>query len=387
MKYIITLFAIASLMVACGGGDAEKPQSLEGKKNRLIELRTELTKVSKEIEELETEIAEIDPEANKIVAIPVQAEPLEKITFKHFVNVQGHVESNRNILVSPKTSGVITKMLVKKGQSVKAGQLLAQVDDAMLRSSLAEMRTQLELMTTLFEKQKRLWDKEIGTEVQFLQAKNNKESLERRLATMEEQLEMSKIKSPISGIVDEVLPKLGEMVSPGMPAFRIVNPSDLSLKAQLSESYIPFIQKGEAVNVSFPSLGKEIKGTVNTVGQSVDNTSRTFDVEVKLPSDNSIKANMFGELSINDRTVEDAVCVPLYILQKAEIGNYVYIAERGEDGNWIARRKNVTVGMSYNGFAQIAKGLDAGEYIITDGYKDLSDGQVVELAQNVAAKE
>lgn len=387
MKYILSFFVITSFLIACSGGDAEKPQSLEGKKTRLNELRTELTKVSQEIEALETEIAELDPEANKVVAVPVQAEQLEKTTFKHFVNVQGHVESNRNILVSPKTSGVLTKMLVVKGQSVNVGQLLAQVDDAMLRSGLAELRTQLDLMNTLFEKQKRLWDKEIGTEVQYLQAKNNKESLERRLATMEEQLEMSKIKSPISGIVDEILPKLGEMVSPGMPAFRIVNPSDLSLKAQLSESYIPFIHKGEAVQVNFPSLNKELKGTINTVGQSVDNTSRTFDVEVKLPSDKNIKTNMFGEMSINDRIVEDAIAIPLYLLQKAEVGNYVYIAEKGAEGNWIARRKAVTVGLSYDGFAQIANGLEAGEYIITDGYKDLSDGQVIELAKAVATKE
>lgn len=386
MKYILILFTVTSLFVACGGG-GEKPQTLEEKKTKLNELRTELTKVSKEIEELETEIEAIDPEANKVVTIPVQGSPLETITFRHYVNVQGQVESNRNVLVSPKASGIITKMNVREGQSVRAGQILAQVDDALMRSNLDELRTQLELATTLFEKQKRLWDKEIGTEVQYLQAKNNKEAMERRLATLEEQLDMSKIKSPISGVVDQILPKLGEMVSPGMPAFRIVNPSDLSLNAQLSEAYIPFIKRGESVKVSFPSLNKNMDAKVSVVGQSVDPTSRTFEVEVKLPADKNVKINMFGELAINDRTVEEAICVPLYILQKAELGNYVYVAEKGEDDIWYAKRKNVIIGLSYDGLAQIESGLKTGEIIITDGYKDLSDGQAIDLIQSVATTE
>lgn len=387
MKYIITLFAIASLMIACGGGGEEAPKTLEEKKTKLNELRTQLTKVSQEIEEMENQIAEMDPDANKVVAVPVQGEAVERITFRHYVNVQGQVESNKNVLVSPKTTGIITKMSVEEGQYVRAGQLLAQIDDALMRSNLEELRTQLELATTLFEKQKRLWDKEIGTEVQYLQAKNNKESLERRLETMEEQLDMNKVKAPISGIVDQIQPKLGEMVSPGMPAFRIVNPTDLSLKAQLSERYIPFIKKGESVKVSFPTLEKEMEAQVSVVGQSVDPTSRTFDVEVRLPADKNVKVNMFGELAINDRTVEDALCVPLYILQKAEMGNYIYIAEKDTDGNWVAKRKNVKVALSYDGLAQINSGLEAGDVIITDGYKDLSDGQVIELRQSVATAE
>jgi len=387
MKYIITLFAIASLMIACGGGGEKEPVTLEEKKAKLEELRTELTKVSQNIEDMENQIAELDPDANKVVAVPVQGDPIEIILFKHYVNIQGQVKSNRNVLVSPKSNGVITKMNVREGQSVRAGQLLAQVDDAMLRSSLAELRTQLELAETLFEKQQRLWDKEIGTEIQFLQAKNNKESFERRLATLEEQLEMSKIKSPISGVVDEVLPKLGEMVSPGMPAFRIVNPTDLSLNAQLSEAYIPFIQKGKSVKVSFPSLNKEMEAKVTFVGQSVDPTSRTFEVEVKLPADRNVKTNMFGELSINDRSVDKALCVPLYILQKAEIGNYIYVAEKDPNDQWIASRTPVIVGLSYDGLAQIESGLKAGDIVITDGYKDLSDGQIVDVVQSIAISE
>lgn len=387
MKYIIILFAIASFMIACGGEGDKEPVTLEEKKTKLNELRTELTKVSKEIEELETNIKEIDPEAQKVVAIPVQGQSLAAITFKHYVNVQGQVESNRNVLVSPKSSGVITKMNVTQGQNVRAGQVLAQVDDALMRSSMAEMRTQLELLNILFEKQERLWAKEIGTEIQYLQAKNNKESMERRLATIDEQLDMNKIKSPISGIVDEVLPKLGEMVMPGTPAFRIVNPSDLSLNAQISEAYIPYIQKGKSVKVSFVSLSKKMDAKVTFVGQSVDPTSRTFEVEVKLPSDRSLKTNMFGELAINDRTVEDAVCVPLYILQKAEVGNYIYVAEKGSDNQWIARRKIVEIGLSYDGLAQISSGLKVGDVVITDGYKDLSDGQIVAVTQSIAISE
>ena len=288
-------------------------------------------------------------------------------------------------MVSPQTPGVVTQIFVREGQVVKKGQILAQLDDAVMRSSIEEVKTALNLANIMFEKQQKLWDQKIGTEIQYLTAKNQKESLEKRLETLEEQKEMSKIKAPISGTVDEINPKVGEAVSPGFPAFRVVNGMDLSLKAQLSENYIPYVKRGDLVKISFPALEKEIEAKVTTVGQSINPVDRTFDVEVKLPSDPMLKANMFGELSINDRTIKDAITVPVALLQQSEISKFVFIAEKQTD-QWLAKRVNIETGLSYDGKIEVKKGLAAGQNLIVAGYKGLSDGQeiLIQEEENLA---
>ena len=370
MRNIITIILLGSILAACG----KKETSYD----TLEAVNARIDVLSQELQELEEKRIKLDPESQKVRSVAVKAQTLEPRTFKHYVNVQGQVESNRNVQVSPKMSGNLLSIKVKEGQSVRAGQLLATIDDAIIRRNKEELETQLGLATTLYEKQKRLWEKEIGTEIQYLQAKANKESMERRMATLDEQLSMSRIKAPISGIVDEVLPKTGEMVSPGFPAFRIVSATDLNLVAELSESYIPYVRRGDGVKAKFPTLNKEINARVSVVGQSVDPNSRTFKVEAKLPADRDIKANMFGEMAINDRIIKDAITVPLYLLQKSEKGNYVYIAEKKGD-QWVAARRDVVLGVSYDGEAEIKSGLKGKDILITDGYKDLSDGQAIEM--------
>jgi membrane fusion protein (multidrug efflux system) len=315
--------------------------------------------------------------------VAVETTVLKTRTFQHFLSVQGQVESNQNILVSPQSSGPITRLNVKEGQFVKRGQTLAKIDDDIMQRNVEEVETQLELATILYEKQKRLWDKEIGTEVQYLQAKSNKETMERRLATLREQLDMSVITAPISGVVDKVFPKIGETVAPGQPAFQLVNTSDLSLKAKLSETHSQNVKVGDEVKVSIPIINKDYEARVSVEGQSIDPVSRTFMVEVKLPRDSDIKPNMFGKLSINDQTIEDAVVIPLKVIQKAEKGNYVYVANK-VDGQWVAQRRMVKLGFSYEGEGLIEKGLQAGENLITVGYKNLSDGQIINISNLVA---
>ena len=379
-RILLYVLAIPLILMGCGGEKGIDTSTLAGKKEQLLKLQKTLSETEKEISQLEAEITELDPNlAAAALKIPVSAKAVEVRDFKHFVKVQGQVEANRNILVSPEMPGNITQIYVKEGQRVAAGKVLAKLDDAVLQRNIEEVKTQLELAQILYDKQQRLWDQEIGTEVQLLQAKTQKESLERRLATVEEQVNMTRIKAPISGTIDEILPKIGEMVSPGMPVFRVVNTNDLSLKAQVSESYIPYIKRGDAVNVKFPALDKELNARVSVVGEFIHPTARTFDVEVKLPSSVKAKPNMFGEISINDRLIKNAILVPMYVLQKSESGRYVYVAEKNEAGEWIALRKDVVLGLSYQGEAVVEEGLDAKDLLITDGYKDLSDGQLIDI--------
>jgi len=379
---LLLLPFLAMVAISCSSGE---PQTLEGKKAVLEAKKKELIALNKEIDQLQTEIEGLDPEmANQVRRIPVNTLDLAHSKFQHFVKVQGQVEANKNIMVSAMQPGRITAIYVREGQSVGKGALLAQLDDAVMKSSIAEVESSLELAEIMYNKQAKLWEQEIGTEVQYLTAKNQKESLERRLATLKEQLKLSKVYAPISGVVDEIMPKVGEMLNPGYPAFRIVNASDLSLKANLSEVHLPYIKRGDKVKVSFPTINMETEAKVTAVGQSIDPNNRTFKVEVKLPNNRLFKANMFGEISVNDQTVDEAIVIPLELIQQTDVGQFVYIVEKNEEGNWLSKRKNVQLGLSAEGEVLVKEGLAVGDKLVTIGYKDLSDGQEVVFEESLA---
>lgn len=377
MNRILNITLVLGLLLglsACGG--EESGESLAQKRKQLEKLQGERVTLDTKIADLEKEIGKLDTVEREIPPVPVKVSPLSLSSMNHYLEIQGSVESNRNVMVSPKMSGVITRIYVREGEYVSAGKVLAQLDDAVLKASRGELETQTALAKTIFEKQKRLWDQEIGTEIQYLQAKNNYEALQKRIASLDEQIAMSRITSPISGTVDEVLPNVGEMATPGMPVFRVVSPSDLSLTAKVSESHAPYVKRGDVVKVYFPAIDKSYNAKVSTVGQSIDPISRTFEVKVKLPADKQIKINMYGKMAINDRNLEDVIVTPVDVLQKGATGNYVYIAE-DQNGKWFARRRNVDMGLSYENKAEIVSGLKAGDRLITEGYKEVSDGQVV----------
>ena len=379
---LLLLPFLAMVAISCSSGE---PQTLEGKKAVLEAKKKELIALNKEIDRLQTEIEGLDPEmANQVRRIPVNTLDLAHSKFQHFVKVQGQVEANKNIMVSAMQPGRITAIYVREGQSVGKGALLAQLDDAVMKSSIAEVESSLDLAEIMYNKQAKLWEQEIGTEVQYLTAKNQKESLERRLATLKEQLKLSKVYAPISGVVDEIMPKVGEMLNPGYPAFRIVNASDLSLKANLSEVHLPYIKRGDKVKVSFPTINMETEAKVTAVGQSIDPNNRTFKVEVKLPNNRLFKANMFGEISVNDQTVDEAIVIPLELIQQTDVGQFVYIVEKNEEGNWLSKRKNVQLGLSAEGEVLVKEGLAVGDKLVTIGYKDLSDGQEVVFEESLA---
>jgi RND family efflux transporter MFP subunit len=361
-----------AVLAACSGKQENKTAQLEALKKEQIEL-------TKKIDALQKEIEKENPDAApKVKMKDVSVTDLVARSFDHYVQTQGSIIAVDNIQMSAKSAGIVTHVYTKEGEAVGQGQILAQVDNSLIVRGIDELKAQLELANTVYQRQKNLWDQKIGTEVQYLQAKTNKESLERRLATLQEQNEMTKIKAPISGTVDEVRIKVGENVAPGMPVFRIVNTSDLKASAKISESYITTIQKGNKATVSFPDLDKNISANVSFVGRNIDALTRSFPIEVKLPSAAYLRPNMTAVMKIIFHTEANALCVPVNVVQEISGQKIVYIAE-GDGKNLVARKKIVEVDGVFGSLAQIKSGLKAGDKVITVGYQGLSDGQLIKI--------
>lgn len=367
--FIYSIIA-AGFLTSCGpGNDQAKLNRLERQRDALNE----------EIQRLQAEIAQ------KNGANPGRTEPLayvhvERIipgSFQHFINVQGAIESDNNILVPSLTSGMVKKIHVEVGDQVTLEQLLAELDASVLESSIVELEKSLELATTIYEKRKRLWDKKIGSEIEYLQAKNTKEALEKKQATLQEQLKLTKITAPISGTVDEVLLKEGEMAAAGFGAFRIVQLSKLKVTASLAENYISKVNRGDRVKVSVPVLNREFDASIDAVSQVIDPNNRSFQVEVKIPpKEQKLKPNMLAVLTISDYANPKAITVPVNIVQETGAEKFLFVAVK-KDGGWTAQRRVVHTGEDSEGRVEILKGVEDGEFVVTLGYQKIADGQPI----------
>jgi RND family efflux transporter MFP subunit len=275
--------------------------------------------------------------------------------------------------------GSITAIYVKEGDPVRKGQVLAQIDNTVMQQQIASTKQQLEFAENMFLKQKALWDQQIGSEVQYLTSKNAKENLEKALATLNDQLEMSRIKSPINGSVEEVNLKLGQMASPGLPAIRVVNFSNVKVVAEVAEAYAPKIKPGNKVIVFFPDFNTEVESQIRFTSKYINPVNRTFISEVHLgPSKVEYRANMMAVVKINDYRNVSAFAVPVTLIRDTQSGKYIYVA-REESGKLVARRLPVTVGSTYNGLAEITSGITAGDKIITTGFNSLIDGELIQI--------
>jgi membrane fusion protein, multidrug efflux system len=367
-KIILPVFVF--LIASCSGGKTDKKAELE----RLKKEQAELTEA---IGKLEKEIAKEDGAKATVVAKTVAVSEVVVQPFRHYVEVQGRIDGDENVAVSPKSPGTIAQVLVKEGQQVSKGQVLATMDNEVMVQGIEEAKTALAFAQSVYEKQKKLWDQKIGSEIQFLQAKNTKETLERKLATLNEQLEMTRIKSPINGTVDGVDVKIGQAVSPQMPAFRVVNFSKLKVVAEISEAYAAKVKQGNPVKITFPDLGKEIDAKLQFVGRVINPLNRTFSVEVSLNSTSpEFKPNMVAVLKINDYEDPSSVVVPVNVVQNSEEGNYVFVA-KSTGNKKVAEKRKVVVGYTYDGATEIVEGLGQGDRLITQGYNEISNGQAI----------
>jgi len=378
MKKQFVLISFLSLVIACAPskGDKAGANKLEKDKAKLADLKKQEGDLNARIQTLQDSI---NAEGGKeIKTAKVEAKDLAITPFRHYVEVQASVYSQDDINVSAEMPGVVKSINVTEGDKVVKGQVLAVIDDAVIQQNIQELKTNLELTKTLYDKQKNLWDQKIGTEVQYLSAKNNYESLQKRLASVEQQADMALIKAPIDGTVDAVNIKLGESVAPGMPAVKVVNAEQLKVKGNVTEAYIADIHQGDSLQVNFPDLGKEITSVASYVSHAIDEVNRTFTVEVKLPQNADYHANMIALMKIMDYANKSAIVVPINTVQSDPEGSFVFVAEN-VNGTLVAKKHFVKTGKVNGNKQEILDGLKAGDKLITVGYEDLNNGDAISL--------
>jgi RND family efflux transporter MFP subunit len=372
---ILLSLAIALLAFSC--------RSPETPLDKLIAERDSLRAVQTELEshisEVETEIAKRDTTLeNKLVT----TYSTQQKTFKHYFEVYGNVESEKAATLFAENPGNVTELVVEEGESVSKGQVLIKLDTEIANKNIQELQTSLDLATTLFKKQKRLWEQNIGSEVQYLEAKNRKESLENSLATAREQRSKSTIRAPFAGVVDKIFPKVGEMAGPQSPMVRMVNLENLYITADVTERYINEIKKGDEVSVV---VGKDtVQSSITRIGDFINPTNRSFEIRVNISDTlKLLRPNSLVKMKINDFTRNEAVIIPSsVIMQDAAGDDYIFVTERkGENGQRVARRRKISTGASYEGKTLINTGLKPNEEIIDKGARSVRDGDRIEVTK------
>ena len=363
-NFVLPALASSIILASCG----ENKESLSDLKSQQADLKTQLSEISSKILKLQGD------SAKKFVL--VEANLITPTIFKTYINVQGRVDAEESVSLSSEMPGTITKINVKVGDKVSKGQALAETDARALQQSIADLQTNTQLVNQLYEKQKALWDQKIGTEVQFLQAKTQKESMQNKLATIQEQVRMTKIISPINGTIDAVDIKLGQLTAPGMPAIRVINFSNLKIKADLAESYAAKVHKGDEVLVKFPDTNDTLTARINYSSRAINIMNRTFGVEILLNNKKEYHPNQIAILNINDyKSKNPVLTIPLNYIQKDLKGaHFVLIANVNK-----AKKRYIKVGKQYNGVTEIIEGLSETDLLITSGYDGLNDGDAIEI--------
>lgn len=374
----IYLLAAVLLLSACGG-NSDTP---EAKKKLLETKQMELAKLEAEVRALQTELQMSgDSAAAEAEGILVAVKVLEPETFEHYFEVNGSVEAIEQANLSPEQGGQIKRLNVKEGDAVKAGQVLATLNTSVISSSLQELESGLALARTTYERQAKLWEQKIGSEMQYLQAKNQVEGLEKKRSTLQAQMAMSTITAPFNGVVDVVHQKEGELAAPGMPIITLVNVSQLKVKADVSENYAKAVRKGQMAEVRLPSFGTTLSAPISNVGSIINPANRSFSVEVRVSNpDGTLKPNAVGILRIQDFKAEKSMVVPSICVGKDAKGNFLFVV-RNEDGKSKAMKTYVTTDRSSEGNTLVTAGLKPGDSVIVSGYNEVANGNLVRVQQ------
>lgn len=373
MKKLGALLILA-VLVSCNSNE-----SAEEIRNKINEKEKKIQDLSLEINKLKKQLNEEDVDTAR-KAIPVKTETIQPEEFNHYFEASGVVEAVNEAFVSPEISGQIEEILVDEGDRVKRGQVLARLSKDVIDNNINEVKTQLDLARIMYDKQKRLWDKKIGSEVQYLEAKNRVESLESRLSTLQAQRNMAVVTAPINGIVDNIFKKKGELAVPGMQLMQIVNLDELYVNVDIAETYLPKVSKGDKVILEFPTYADmKMQVPIHRIGNVIEPDNRTFTLELKIENKDGIfKPNMVAIVKVNDFSADSAMVVPAIVLKQDLKGHYLYTVT-GKPDNFEAEKSYVTPGLSYNDETMIKEGLNFGDRVVVSGYTQISDGSDVFL--------
>ena len=385
MKNIFLLLTLAILIISCGGDSKSITATIENKDLKKIrekrnELITEQATIAGKLKIIDAAISKLDT----IKKYPlVTAFQVKTINFNHFLELQGSVATKQNLILYPEFSGLLTKVYVKEGQKVSKGQLLATIDDGGLSEQVAQMEVQLSLAKTTFERQKRLWEQKIGSEIEFLQAKATYEGQENAVNQMKSQLAKTSVRAPFSGIIDDIITEQGTVVVAGASQLlRIVNLDNMYIEAEVPEVYLSRIVPGKTVEVYFPVLGETLNTKVNQVSNFINPSNRTFKITILIKNkEKLIKPNLTAKIKINDYTNEQAVLIPQSIISENSLGEqYIFIAQNiNKDNEATAKKMIVKTGKTQGDFLEVLEGVASNDIIINEGARNVKDGQNVKI--------
>ncbi len=384
MKNILYLLFIATTIVACGNKESSVQEIIDSKDIKAIRakkkaLGSKIQTIESEIEQLSAAIEKIDP--NKKIPL-VTTLNVKNTVFNHYIELLGNVETKQNLVLTPEFPGILTEVYVTEGQAVRKGQLLAKIDDGGLTQQLAQMQIQSDLAKTTFERQQRLWNQKIGSEIQYLQAKASYEAQNKALSQMRKNIAKTAVKAPFSGRIDDVITEKGSVVAPGQtPLLRIVSLNNMYVEAAVPEKYISTVKKGTDVVVDFPVLGTSLNANVRQAGSFINPASRTYTIEVAVPNKNgSIKPNLTAKLRINDYTNTKALLIPQNLIsENAEGAQYVYAIGKNDKGITIAKQQTITTGKIQGDLIEVLTGIKSNDQLISEGARSVKNNQVVEV--------
>ncbi|NRD24367.1 efflux RND transporter periplasmic adaptor subunit [Winogradskyella litoriviva] len=386
MKNIYSIVIIALLLVSCGGDKKNSTEnvlesnSLESIRKKRGELVNEQQAIHDQIKLLDEKIKSLDTTQN-VPLITTLTAKTEK--FEHVLELQGNVTTKDLLTITPEYNGILTYVYVKEGQKVRKGQLLAKIDDGGLSQQVAQLKIQSELAKTTYERQKRLWDQNIGSEIQYLQAKSTYESQQEAVNQLQQQIAKTTVKAPFSGTIDDVITEQGSVVAAGQtPLMRIVNLDNMYIEVEVPESYISNVVKGKKVEVEIPVLGKTIETKIRQASDFINPANRTFKAEIEVANkDKDIKPNLTARLKINDYTSENAILIPQSVIsENAEGEQYVYIvADKNQKGIGTAKRIIIKTGKTQGDVIEVLNNLKEGAEIVKEGARSVKDGQTVEV--------
>ena len=382
----IYLILITSLILTSCGGDKQNSTSSVIEKGTLEQMRAKRTELVEKSESLRKELELLDEAigkkdtSEKLTLITTFA--VKDTVFNHYLELQATVQTKENLMLNAEFAGILTQVYVKEGQKVAKGQTLARVDDGGMSSQLAQIETQAALAKTTFERQQNLWNQKIGSEIQYLQAKTNYNAQLKAVAQMRAQLSKTVVRAPFSGTIDEIASERGSVVGPGTPIMRIVSLGNMYLEAEVPEKNISTIKKGSDVIVDFPVLGETFNSKVTQAGNFINPANRSFMIQIAVPNKSgNIKPNLSSKIQIKDYSNPKAITVPSSIIsENADGEQFLYIAQNPDkNGNAIAKRVIVTVGLSQGELVEIVDGIKDGDLIIKEGARSVKDGQKVSI--------
>ncbi|MCU0446478.1 MAG: efflux RND transporter periplasmic adaptor subunit [Microscillaceae bacterium] len=382
-NFKIIFLLVALFLTACGGSK----DSVEAKKQQLRQKQKDLEQLQAEIKGLEKEIGKLDPSFAKSVssAVLVTTAAVSSDKFTGYAEVQGSVKTDNNVILSAEASGIIRSLNVIEGQAVGAGQVLLAQDGEILQKNIAEVKSSLELAEITFKRQENLWNQKIGTELQYLQAKNAKEGLEKRLQTLYAQAKLGIVTAPFSGIVDEIFVKRGQAAMPGQQLLRLVSSSQVKVVAEVSEAYLGKVRRGDVITIAFPSLDKEVEAPVSLIGQTINPENRTFRVEAMLANpDNMLKPDLLAKIKLKNYEKSNALVVPTHLIQRDKAGEYVFVLAK-DQAKTIAKKIRVKSGNTFKNRTEINEGLKVEDVLIDEGFREVLEGTEVKIIEQKKA--